>query len=243
MGHRSGGSEIPRLRPGGGFHQVPIDRVGLEHLGTGVRVDEVGHHHAAGALHELRPVPAALRHVVKQVGNLEARQGLANEPAIGRGLEAVQLQRLFRFPGGPIAHTEDGPPERRENRRDVGQGAGAEQRRHGPLAVLLEQVGDDIVGFVHLLAGVGIDQVGKLVLAPLDLHLFAETRSALRTGTNPDLQVEHAQGLPCLSAEGTALELEQLEGLFRSSAQRPDASTHSETREAGADGSCDVECP
>eukprot|EP00960_Hanusia_phi_P003992 117226-Hanusia_phi.AAC.1 len=75
----------------------------------------------------------------------------------------------------------------------------------------MEEVVDDVVTLVHLSAGVGVDQVGKLLLPPHLLHLRAVHRSSLGAGQKFHVQVQDRHRLPDLAAEGAGLELVDLE--------------------------------
>src|SRR5262249_31994000 len=88
--------------------QVADDVVRLVELGAGVRVDEVGRLHLPAPADELRPPGAALRHGVDAVVEVELGEDLADLPAVGTGLEVVELEE----PGGIT------PPLRGDARED-----------------------------------------------------------------------------------------------------------------------------
>ena len=160
--------------------------------------------------------------------------------------EASKLQSSRGFSGArrlPVV----GPARRAGTSRAraavaVVSGPAARGHGHAAVAVLGEEVADDLVGLVHRLARVGIDEVGELRLAAEAHDLLPEARAALRTRPDVRLEIEDAEGLAHLAAERAALELVEGEGLLRALPEPAHREARRQPGQRGGERGRDVEC-
>ena len=106
------------------------------------------------------------------------------------------------------------------------------------VAVLIEQIGDDVVRFVELAPGVGIDEEREQCLAAAAHDLGAKARPLLRTGIDRGIEIERDSALATLRQRG-GLELVEQEALPAGRAPPPHAAA--EACHRGAEGRCDIQ--
>ncbi len=85
---------------------------------------------------------------------------------------------------------------------------------HGSRTVGFVQILQDVVGFVHLNAGVGIDEIRELGFAPAFDQFRSESFAAFRTGSEIDDQAEVCDPLTDFATVRAAFKLIQDERLL-----------------------------
>mmetsp|Transcript_21226 Transcript_21226/g.42838 ORF Transcript_21226/g.42838 Transcript_21226/m.42838 type:complete len:294 (+) Transcript_21226:102-983(+) len=158
----------------------------------------------------IRPSPGT-RHL--RVLDLILAQPLPHQLAEGTGFVRPKRQGSFRgvriFRGPPHAQSRQQAQPCRQRRPPPSRQAS----RYGPIPVGLEQVRNDVVGFEHPYARVGIDQERERgTVSVLALHPPTVLVPATRTRLEIHLQTQYGNGLSDLAAEGTRLEFVKDEG-------------------------------
>mmetsp|Transcript_985 Transcript_985/g.2293 ORF Transcript_985/g.2293 Transcript_985/m.2293 type:complete len:239 (+) Transcript_985:77-793(+) len=201
--------------------QVVHDCTRFEKFRTRIGVFDVRNLEAVLPLFELLPLGGASWARVLRVGDLQFAQNLLHQDHKWGGLEAPERKRLgngFLARGRPrfvrraqqVARNEPDAIQKKvvadgESKWDV-LGSGA---------VVFEEVLDDLVRLVHLCPCVWIHHERELALATFFHRLWPPSCTARGTRLEQNVELKHAYCNPNLSAEGTTLELVNLNGLLR----------------------------
>jgi hypothetical protein len=187
-----------------------------------VRIGEPRHHHLPGARDERLAARAARRDVVQAIGQLEAAQRLARDPAERRRLERVELEQLLGRARAAVAAAAAEPPQPEtiddaSVSRPAPSSSGTRRRRTQRTDTATMSLDSYIA-----LPVFGSTRYGNSSRRP------ARARAGGRSGRPSDTgrliasrsRIESASRT--LRQNGTRLELVELEGTLRAAAERAD---------------------